>query len=292
MELLQLKYFCHAASTQNFARTAEAFHVPPSNISHCIKRLEDELQVSLFDRTANRARLNAQGRMFYEGIREALTLIDNTTAALHDTMDSGVIRIAVQLNMNIAMRAILRFRRLHPDVTVETAHFHGDPPEEDFDLMITNSVPDSDSWETRHVLHDRFVLVAPKGMLSPGTAADPAEMQDLPYITMSPDSLIYRDTLNICGQLGFTPRIVLHSESSSYLPVCVEQGVGAALLPLLNWSWALNRQQVDIREVGDFYRDTWLHMKKRRFVPALVQELHRMLVEEFTLRTAHGNGPG
>lgn len=291
MELLQLKYFCHAASTQNFARTAEAFHVPPSNISHCIKRLEDELQVTLFDRTANRARLNAQGRMFYEGIREALTLIENTTAAIHDTKDSGVIRIAVQLNMNIAMRAILHFRRLYPDVKVETTHFYGEVPDGDFDLMITNSVPSENIWETRHVLHDRFVLVAPKGLLSPGTSADPQEMRDLPYITMSPDSLIYRDTLNICSQLGFTPRIVHHSESSSYLPVCVEQGVGAALLPLLNWSWALDRQQVDVREVGDFYRDTWLHMKKRRFIPALVRELHGMLAEEFALRTAHGSTP-
>jgi len=35
-----LKYFCHAAETENFARTAEAFLVPPSSIPHCIKLLD------------------------------------------------------------------------------------------------------------------------------------------------------------------------------------------------------------------------------------------------------------
>ena len=43
MELLQLKYFCDSAKTQNFSKTAENFTVPPSNISQSIKRLEKEL---------------------------------------------------------------------------------------------------------------------------------------------------------------------------------------------------------------------------------------------------------
>ena len=43
MELLQLTYFCDAAETENFSRTAQRFTVPPSNISQSIKRLETEL---------------------------------------------------------------------------------------------------------------------------------------------------------------------------------------------------------------------------------------------------------
>ena len=42
MELLQLKYFCHAAQSCNFSKTAEKFGVPASGISQSIKRLEKE----------------------------------------------------------------------------------------------------------------------------------------------------------------------------------------------------------------------------------------------------------
>ena len=70
MELLQLKYFCHAAESENFSVTAKAFSIPASNISQTVKRLENELGTTLFTRNANRISLNAQGKEFYEAIKK------------------------------------------------------------------------------------------------------------------------------------------------------------------------------------------------------------------------------
>ena len=66
MELLQLTYFCDAAETQNFSKTAKKYTVPTSNISQCIRRLEEELGQPLFMRTANRIQLNERGKAFYK----------------------------------------------------------------------------------------------------------------------------------------------------------------------------------------------------------------------------------
>ena len=77
MDLLQLKYFCHAADTLNFSKTAQAFLVPPSNISQCIKRLESELNVPLFIRSANRIQLSPQGELFHQGVRKSLDLLES-----------------------------------------------------------------------------------------------------------------------------------------------------------------------------------------------------------------------
>ena len=79
MELLQLKYFCDAAETENFSLTAKKFEVPPSGISQTVKRLEEELGTELFIRGANRVSLNEQGRIFYGGGEKAETplVIDN-----------------------------------------------------------------------------------------------------------------------------------------------------------------------------------------------------------------------
>ena len=95
MEFLQLKYFCDAALTENFSETAKKFMVPPSNISQSVKRLEGELGVSLFDRNANRIRLNAHGKIFYEKVSNALCLIDEAKSALCDDGGHGKIKICV-----------------------------------------------------------------------------------------------------------------------------------------------------------------------------------------------------
>ena len=54
MELLQLRYFCDAAQTQNFSKTAKKYLVPTSNISQSIKRLEKELGCELFEHRGNK----------------------------------------------------------------------------------------------------------------------------------------------------------------------------------------------------------------------------------------------
>ena len=47
MELLQLTYFCHAAETESFAKTAREMGVPAAGISQSVKRLETELGATL-----------------------------------------------------------------------------------------------------------------------------------------------------------------------------------------------------------------------------------------------------
>ena len=49
MDLLQLRYFCHAAECENFSRTAGKYNVPTSNISQMVKRLENLLAMFLMN---------------------------------------------------------------------------------------------------------------------------------------------------------------------------------------------------------------------------------------------------
>ena len=68
MDLLQLKYFSHAAQTENFSHTAQHFMVPTPSISVSIKKLENEIGVKLFDRTANTVKLNEYGKILLKAI--------------------------------------------------------------------------------------------------------------------------------------------------------------------------------------------------------------------------------
>ena len=112
MELLQLKYFCDAAQTENFSETAKKFSVPPSNISQSIHRLEKELGTELFERTANRIRLSHDGKIFSDGAKKALACLENAKTAVQDTGElRGEIKIGILTNRRVVTEVIGTFKK-------------------------------------------------------------------------------------------------------------------------------------------------------------------------------------
>ena len=151
MELLQLKYFCDAAKSQNFSKTASRFGVPPSDISQSIRRLERELQVSLFVRQANRVKLNDIGAEFYERVSFAINLIDEAKNAIFDDVNRGRIKICINSNRRIVMHTIEQFKRSYPDVEIHTTHF-ASSEDDDFDIIITNDEAGIAGYEQRKLI--------------------------------------------------------------------------------------------------------------------------------------------
>ena len=119
MDLLQLRYFCHAAESENFSETARRFSVPPSDISQMMRRLESELNTKLFDRNSNKLTLNQVGKAFYEKINESIRLIDEAVLSVTDSDEKtgGEISLDIRTNRRIVMKAISEFRKKYPEVS-------------------------------------------------------------------------------------------------------------------------------------------------------------------------------
>ena len=121
MELLQLKYFQDVAYTENTSITAKKMFVSQSTISHAIKRLEEELGVSLFNRVGNRIVLNNNGRKFLCWVEAALSNLNRGVQELYLTsmQKTNWIRIGIESGRNITAGLsantdiILYF---HPDI--------------------------------------------------------------------------------------------------------------------------------------------------------------------------------
>ena len=80
MELTTLKYFVTVAKELHFRRAAARLNITQAPLSAAIKKLEDELEVQLFERTSRTVKLTPAGTLF---LSEAEAILQRTAAALN-----------------------------------------------------------------------------------------------------------------------------------------------------------------------------------------------------------------
>jgi len=78
MTLTELKYIVAVARERHFGKAAEACHVSQPTLSVAVKKLEDELEVKLFERSANEVSVTPLGE---EIIRQAQTVLEQAPAS-------------------------------------------------------------------------------------------------------------------------------------------------------------------------------------------------------------------
>ena len=279
MEMLQLTYFCDAAATQNFSKTAKRFNVPPSNISQSIKRLEEELETVLFSRTANRVALNEQGEAFYREVSSALDMIRHAANVARGVGEEGVLRLGIRISRRITMQAVAAFQSRCPSVNIVAEH--GDHTQsDDFDLIISDATFVHPEFVRAKSFREQVLLAARKGLLPEKKKLHADDIMDKPFITMSENYSMHNLTREICRDLGFRPRIALQGEDPVYVRRCVSLGLGVAFVPALSWRGQFS-EEVELYEVGNYSRDICIYSRKNTYVPEYVKAFYDMLVEAF-----------
>ena len=85
MDILQLQYFQTIARLENITRASEILYVAQPNLSTSIKRLEEDLGVSLFDRRRGKIRLTPTGKLFLGYVDDILSQLDSGIAAARES---------------------------------------------------------------------------------------------------------------------------------------------------------------------------------------------------------------
>lgn len=80
MELRQLHSFVELAKTLNFSRAAERLYIAQPTLSQQIAALEDELQVTLFQRTRRKVDLTFAGKKYLDYCLQVFALLDEAAA--------------------------------------------------------------------------------------------------------------------------------------------------------------------------------------------------------------------
>ncbi|MBQ8372237.1 MAG: LysR family transcriptional regulator [Clostridia bacterium] len=282
MELLQLKYFCDAAMTENFSQTAKSFMLPPSAISQSVRRLEEELGVKLFVRRANRVTLSAEGAIFYKGAKGALDALSAARSALRDRDGeiTGEVHLFIGCNRRTVLSAIERYRHLYPGVTFMLDHGTQTNPES-YDLIISDRVIAETGMLRRHLVRERL-CIAVNESLAPTNSGELSlsDFKDCGFISMHRGSSLYLCTVEACQRHGFEPNIVIESDDPVYVRRYLELGMGVSLVPTFSWR-GLFSDGIRLIDVGDIFRDTYIYSRRQEYVPKCVKLFEDMLAQAF-----------
>ena len=133
VELRQLRYFLAVAEERNFTRAAERLHLAQQALSASIRRLEEQLGVTLFLRTTRRVDLTSAGEVLVEGARAVVAATSDALERVHQVAEGRGGRITVGFSTAAGgvpiVRQILRsFSANAPAVDVRTEeHDFADP---------------------------------------------------------------------------------------------------------------------------------------------------------------------
>ncbi|MGI6247729.1 MAG: LysR substrate-binding domain-containing protein [Pseudochelatococcus sp.] len=123
MELRHIRYVVAAARNGSFSAAAHELHVRQPIISRRIKELEDELGISLFDRSSSRARLTPSGEEFIVDARRIIEDIRRLTQRAEASKAGKLGRVVVgfykSLSIGHLRTSLLEFRQSHPSIDVE-----------------------------------------------------------------------------------------------------------------------------------------------------------------------------
>ena len=144
MDLYQVRYFLTIAETGNFSRAAERLYLSQPSLSTGIKKLEQELGVSLFERGGRRTVLTTAGRAFLEKATVIMEQYQSALIELKGFRDQPTLRVGVLSTMRVAELAELvgTFQQYHPNVAIELHDDTLEPLQEgleqgDIDVALT-----------------------------------------------------------------------------------------------------------------------------------------------------------
>jgi len=125
MEIRQLKYFLKVAETLNFSEASRELFITQSTLSQQINKLEQELDMQLFERNSHSVALTEAGEHLRKYASRAVNSVNDCTRHIEDLKNllTGNLNIGVTFSFNsIAHEATINFLKKFPHVQLNVCY--------------------------------------------------------------------------------------------------------------------------------------------------------------------------
>lgn len=243
MTLQELRYLVAVADKGHFVRAADACHVGQPTLSAQLKKLEDYLGVTLFERNKHQLRPTPIGEQIIERARRALDVIEEIRDLAkrdHDPMH-GALRLGVIPTLGPyliphllpAMRASLPQLHLflREDLTVNLLERLR---QGSLDALLLALPVRGDDVDELELFHEPFVVALPsEHALANRCQLSEVDLRGENVLLLEEGHCMREQALSICAATSSDQREELKATSIETLRQMVAAGVGCTLLPQL-----------------------------------------------------------
>lgn len=241
MEIKQIKYFVEVVRQGGMTQASEHLYIAQSTISKAIKNIENEYDITLFDRSKKQIKLTDIGQTFYDNSLEFLALFEKLSLEMNDVVNvqKGHIKIGLSPMMNVQMftNALNQFHKLYPNVTYEVIEGGGKIVEnltanDDVDIGITTLPVDHSLFHSVSLYNEELLLVVSNDHhLSDMEKVDLAELKNEEFVLFHDDYYLKDQIIENCKRIGFYPKTVANISQISFIANLIQQGIGISIVP-------------------------------------------------------------
>lgn len=282
MTITQLKYVLAVAENQNFTKAAQKAFVTQPTLSMQIQKLEDELEILIFDRSKKPIALTSVGEKIVEQARN----IVNEADRMQDIVDQekgfvgGIFKLGIiPTVMPTLLPMFLRnFTKKYPKVQLKIEELTTDEiitkiNDGHLDAAIAATPLQQEKIKERVLYYEPFVGYIPEShRLSSMKKIDSTDLE-LDDMLLLEDGHCFRDgVINLCKSSKLSGKESFQLESGSFetLIKLSNEGLGMTLLPYLHTLDISEKQKKNLRyfnepsparEVSIIYRKSELKMQ-------------------------------
>jgi DNA-binding transcriptional LysR family regulator len=227
------------AEELHFGRAADRLHIAQPSLSHQIRRLEQQLGVTLFDRTSRRVELTDAGRALLSEGRRLLAQSDRTTRLVRSV---SVERLTVGFYGSAATAVLAdllaRFSEEHPSAEVSVRELLLDQIDEllagGVDVALTRLLPGQADVELEVIAHESRVVALPASHALSGRATLRfSDLEEESFITnpVVESSVPPKRWLAEQARHGLPGRVAAQAASVQEILTLVAAGKGVCLVP-------------------------------------------------------------
>lgn len=238
MEILQLKYFYALAQTQHVTKTAEQLHIAQPALTQTIHRLENELEVKLFQPSGRNIVLTEYGKYLQKKVEPILKALNEIPEELNVLAGERkkLLKINVMAASGLITDTIIQFQKEHTGIRFQIVQ---NAEMEDADITIFTR----EFFQKPQNSKDRFYIFSEEIFLAvPGDSSYARkeevplrEMADKKFISLTGAKGLRAICDRFCMHAGFKPDVIFEGDSTSAVKNLINAGLGVGFWPHYTW---------------------------------------------------------
>lgn len=297
MDFREFRYMIAVADCQSITKAAAKLYVSQPSLSHLIARVEQELGLKLFDRTAYPIRLTYAGERYVDTARKILMLDDDMRREFMDISEGRKGRITVGIPTErggyMLSGILTRFKKEFPGIEVSVLEGSSEllidsvlKGQTNFIIIPeTQKVPE---LEQELIYREELFFIAGHEMVKEfnccldSHTVNPEKLSGMPFVLQNRGHSIRKIADSIFKKYQIIPQVVMETHSSLTAATMAAAGSAVTIVPARTVEMVNQTDGYGIYSIGEppvtwdvvacYRKDAYLDKTQRRFI-TIAQEL-------------------